>query len=552
VLKGTPHPLRLPTMHLRERASYFHAVLQRGAVMAACYNFSASYRNDHSENMRAHRIIPPLVFTVLLISACGVKPTPGVTITAAHATGLSTNGSSPSPTPESLQTAAPETEFAATQALPQETTAPTGLNPAGPYAVFEGTGGIWIANPDGSFPTRIADQGIGNDNLSLPAAISSRGDRIAITVKDATGLNLSVVEIPSGNVKTIARLIDITRKELSINSLTAKAFAYYAITGFPSLAWQPGGGEILAYTGMGNGKTTDMYSFDFAWDKTRHIEQNPSQAISPIWSPDGSRLLYFGVEWLPPFGPAYVTFQPMAGFWAVQASDNQIVPLAKLKGSYRNFLGWQDNTHYLTYDSDIKGITQNLRVVDLTSGEETPIAEYRFSTPPAYSASSRAALISIDEKCGCDLEAGVYLLSPPSLTPVRLLEKPAFELHWLPQSGVFYAYPYALFSADGSSRYDPPVVGSSYRPAVSATGNQAWVVIENHQSRVMVRGSNGTWKTILEGTVGALIWDPGSGNTLLIAQENGALYSATAPDFTPRRMGDLVGYYDRAAWTPVT
>lgn len=499
--------------------------------------------------MRDSRISLALICIAFWFSACGVNPAAGVTITAARATGLPTNNSSLSPTPESLQTAALETESASTQAQPQATTAPTGLNQAGPYAVFEGASGIWIANPDGSFPIRIADQGIGNDNLSLPAAISSHGNRIALTVRDATGIDLAVVEIPGGDATTVARLIDITRKELSINSLTAKAFAYYAITGFPSLAWQPGGGDILAYAGMGNGKTADMYTFDFAWDKTRHIEQDASQAVSPIWSPDGSRLLYFGVEWLPPFGPTYVTFQPMTGFWAVQASDNQIVPLAKLTGSYRNFLGWQDDTHYLVYDSDKKGVAQNLRAVDLPSGEETPVAGFRFSTPPVFSSTGHAALISVDAGCGCELEAGVYLLPLPSRTPVRLLEKPALELHWLPQSGMFYAYPYALFAADGSARFDPPVIGSSYQPAVSMNGNQAWVVIENHRSRVMVRAGNGAWMTILEGTVGALSWDPVSGNTLLIARENGALYSATAPDFTPRRMGDLGGYADRAAWT---
>src|SRR4030042_5961980 len=118
------------------------------------------------------------------------------------------------------------------------------------------------------------------------------------------------MEIPGGRIKTVARLIDITRRELSVNSMTAKAFAYYAITEFPNLAWQPGSGGVLAYTAMGDGATADLFTFDFNWEKVRHVEQDPSQAIRPIWSPDGSHLLFFGVEWLPPFGATYITFEP--------------------------------------------------------------------------------------------------------------------------------------------------------------------------------------------------------------------------------------------------
>jgi hypothetical protein len=431
-----------------------------------------------------------------------------------------------------------------------DTAAPSGLNPAGPYAVFEGEGGIWIANPDGSFPTRVAEQGIGNDSLDLRDAISSRGDRIALTVGSGTGLDLAAVEIPGGRMKTVARLIDITRRELQVNSMTAKAFAWYAITEFPGLAWQPGSGGVLAYTAMGDGATADLFTYDFNWEKGRHIEQDSSQAIRPIWSPDGSHLLFFGVEWLPPFGATYITFEPMAGFWAVQASDNLILAQPKLKGTHKNFIGWQDNTHYLVYDSGEKCAAQNLRSVDLVSGEAAPIAEFCLSNRPAFSPAHGALIVSVGADCGCELAEGVYLMTLPSMAPVRLLEKAALELFWLPESGLFYAYPEALFSADGNLRYDPPARGASYRPAVSMSGAQAWVVMENHRSRVVLRTGGGEWKTLLEGSVSAMFWDPVSGETLLILQDGGALYSATAPEFTPRRMGDLAGYYNRAAWTP--
>jgi hypothetical protein len=55
---------------------------------------------------------------------------------------------------------------------------------------------------------------------------------------------------------------------------------------------------------------------------------------------------------------------------------------------------------------------------------------------------------------------------------------------------------------------------------------------------------------ILVESVAEMIWDPVTGETLLIATQDGKLYAATAPDFTPRVMGDLGGSVDQAIWVP--
>ena len=88
-------------------------------------------------------------------------------------------------------------------------------------------------------------------------------------------------------------------------------------------------------------------------------------------------------------------------------------------------------------------------------------------------------------------------------------------------------------------RYDPPVYDKSYKPAVSKEGYQAWEVIENYQGRVVVKVDNGEWQTILNGSVDALSWDPLDGKTLLIALEDGSIYAAAYPDFTPHLVGSL-------------
>jgi len=57
------------------------------------------------------------------------------------------------------------TKLATTPLPPTATLLPeaTSLNASGPYVVFAGKGGIWITNPDGSFPTQISEHEIRGD-----------------------------------------------------------------------------------------------------------------------------------------------------------------------------------------------------------------------------------------------------------------------------------------------------------------------------------------------------------------------------------------------------
>jgi hypothetical protein len=502
-----------------------------------------SRQTNHSNLMRIPRTT--LVFTcaALLLSSCGGKGAAAATPTPFEATA--------SPSTETLPPTSSASPTASVPPAPTATdTAPSGgLNAAGPYAVFEGPNGVWIANPDGGFPTRISEKGLGAGQ-DLRAAFSPRGDRMAMAAETKTGLDLLLIGLPGGETTVLARLLETTRVERMLNSLSPEAFAYSAIMEYPSLAWRPADGNVLAYIGGGKEPNADLYTYDLTWEKTRHVEAQPSQAVRPVWSPDGDYLLFFGVEWLPPYGPTLVTHNPMAGFWAVHVADNQLLPQPAPAGTYRNFLGWRDSSRYLVYDSDGDCPARRVRAVDISTGETSPIAEFCLSTPPAFSPENGALLLSVDAGCGCGIEEGVYLLLPGADEPVRLMAQAAFELSWLPESGLFYAYPYALFTPDGMTRCDPPAVGSSYRPAVSVTGRQAWQVAEEKFNSLVIREPGGEWQTVLEGGIAALLWDPLSGETLLIALENGELFAAAAPDFTPRSLGLLAGPIERAAWTP--
>jgi len=476
-----------------------------------------------------------LPLTLLLSLSCSLFSSPGVPVAESTPTGavvLQSPITSPMPSPVPLTST--------------NTPAPARLNEVGPFIIFKGQNGIWITNPDGSFPTRISEYEIQGD---LYSAISPTGDRMALVTSNDQGLDLVVVKIPGGEMETITRLLSRTRED-EADATSPKAFVTYAIRDYNSVAWQPGDGRLLAFIGAIDGPTADLYLYDTQTQEITQLTDGPSQEILPTWSPDGQYILHYGVSWVPPFGGAIRGANRLDGVWAVQISDGKVITLPKPKGSLPHFVGWQDDWHYLTYDSDDECYTQNLRSVDVVSGETTPMMDFSFYYKIAQSPENRALLFSSAAGCPNSLGEGVFLFFPGQTTSRRLLDKRAWEIRWIPESKVFFAYPEALFSSDGSIRYVPPVYESSFNPAISKEGYQAWEVIENQRGRVMVKVPESEWQPILNGSVAQLIWDPLEGRTLLISLQDGSLYAASYPDFAPRLMGNLGASVNQAIWLP--
>ena len=124
--------------------------------------------------------------------------------------------------------------------------------------------------------------------------------------------------------------------------------------------------------------------------------------------------------------------------------------------------------------------------------------------------------------------------------PVKVWEKKAYQLNWLPESSVVQAYPEVLVSCDGTVLYPPPVYDHSYYPALSVQGYQAW--------RVMVRQGAGEWLKFTDGIVDNLLWDPIRGDTLLIGMQDGSIYRAQVPGFEVELIGNLGGRMRQSIW----
>src|SRR4030042_1675504 len=76
-----------------------------------------------------------------------------------------------------------------------------------------------------------------------------------------------------------------------------------------------------------SGPTADLYLYNTQTKEITQLTDGPSQAVLPVWSPDGQYVLHYGVRWVPPFGGAIGPANQLDGTWAVRLSDGQVITL---------------------------------------------------------------------------------------------------------------------------------------------------------------------------------------------------------------------------------
>ncbi|MDX9864128.1 MAG: hypothetical protein RBT34_04915 [Anaerolineaceae bacterium] len=310
-----------------------------------------------------------------------------------------------------------------------------------------------------------------------------------------------------------------------------------------SLAWSPDG-RLLAFVAAIDGDSADVYLYDRVDGSVTRLSDEMGNAAELHWSPDGSFIEYASVE---SFGTG--AGASMLALWAVDMRTREAVLLERLESAGEVFLGWVDSGHFLIHSWGPACSGYNVRVVDVTNGDQQTVVDGCFAAA-AYNPDDQMGLMALADynvencMCGTPLDqAGVYAFYLDQ-EPIPMSKVEVYFIDYLPKGNVFTFQPvdepYAVYQNEIPMNILPEVEGLKpfpaspeghwawYSTAPSDDGGELWVTLHN-ENPVLVSSSS----------PGRPAWS-GDGQTLYFI-EGDALYRASAPDFAPAALPDVMG-----------
>lgn len=409
----------------------------------------------------------------------------------------------------------------------------SGLSPRGPWWVLAGMNGLRAVNSDGSGAARISEHDFGYD-VDITGWAAPQGGRIAyVTTTDAfRNAALHVISLPDLEDERVIPLTgDATEPALDAVAGDPALDAVSVAVRDDGFAWSPDGGR-LAFTGMLEGPTSDVYLYDTASNQITRLTDEPTQASRPLWAPGGRLILYTALE-----GANIDTGMHVQAFRAVAADGSSVT---SLNVGEDQLLGWVSADGIIVYSIDTICGRHNLRVVDL-SAEAVPVWEGYFDHV-AYAPESDSVLVAVGANtasaagCNVDQGQGLFRTDIHGTAPFKVVEVEVQEIAWSPQAQLFFARTeQGILAVSPSGEFIDLAVpqGAFGTPQVAAgTRELAWRGEGLWLSRLTSSLDQPPEEIFAERT-NQVQWSP-SGSHLLFITTDGALYAAQRPEFTPQ------------------
>lgn len=365
--------------------------------------------------MVSKRRLPVVVFSVLAIGL------------ACTCNGLTNIIPTPTVPSQAIITSTPEVPATLEPATPTSQ-AVQGLDPSGTWLMISTASGLWAANPDGSNLVQLTQDNFWQDNLA--SAIQPGGDQVVLLTSGENRyqhLALSLLSLPGG---TIQKITDLTtpQTEPGVNAAPGEPSveAARAIVERPSYAWSPDGTK-LAFTGVLDGPSAEIYLYDTITKKITRISQDDTQDFSPSWSPDGKYLIFFGADG---FGTGAGIM--MKGVWRANGDGSNVSLLYETTSSGEELIGWRDNETAILDTWSMMCGPGGLRLYNIVTFTKTILQEGCFSGAAAGTWSGEQSKTVMFSK-----EDGLYRLPPGSLEQQKISADKVASIRWDREGYVF-------------------------------------------------------------------------------------------------------------------
>jgi hypothetical protein len=381
--------------------------------------------------MRSNLFI--LIFVIVLTSSCTPIFTPEVTL--------------PTSTADRSLSTVTLTSLGETS-TPTITSSPVNhdqlnISSTGPWLAFATNEGLWAINPDGSglrklyafseFPVYgLSFQAAPQGGILVFAEPSTRSHYPDPYLGE--DLYLFIVDFPDTDPHPLTALtsrviLDQIVESSPLEEIDIEQSAWWkteqilaAVSRPGSLAWSPSSDNV-AFSASLDGPSSDVYLLDVRSDSLLRLTSGLTQATNLSWSPDGEFIIHKAVSDINVgrSGPGLI----VDGLWAAPADGSE--PRFLTEGD-ATLIGWLTANQVVIQHWSMPCDLYDLELINVSTGNRTMLWEGAFHSA-ALDPESGTILLGNPHEIEADNPfcqqvnpSGLYIISPPSTTPLRIGE----------------------------------------------------------------------------------------------------------------------------------